>query len=93
MNATIRIRRAQLCAAMTSQCAHFIAALQEGHRLVYASAGSTQRAALAGIADYQTTHVLPARPAGNDSHDALDPQYRRAGQFHHSSTGNSGLVT
>lgn len=73
MNATIRIRRAQLRAAMTSQCAQLIAALQEGRRLVHASVGSRQHAALAGISDYRATHIPPARLAGDDAHDAPDP--------------------
>jgi hypothetical protein len=62
MNATIRIRRAQLYAAMTSRRAQSIAALQEGHRLVYASEGSPQRAALAGIIGYWTIRPMPSRP-------------------------------
>lgn len=90
MNATIRIRRAQVHAAMTSRCAQFIAALQEGHRLVYASAGSTQRAALAGIADYRTTHLLPTLIARDDSHDVLDPWYYRIGPFPDLSSRNCG---
>ena len=73
MNATIRIRRARLRVAMTSQRAQLIAALQAGHRLVYASASYKYRAALAGISDYRTTHIPPAQLAGDDAHDAPDP--------------------
>lgn len=72
MNATIRIRRAQLRAAMTSQCAQLIAALQEGHRLVYASESSTQRAALAGITGYCAIDALSLRPTGHDSASAVE---------------------
>lgn len=70
MNATIRIRRAQLRAAMTPQCAQLIAALREGHRSVYTSDSSTQRAALAGITRYWTSHALSPRPTGHDSPSA-----------------------
>jgi len=72
MNATIRIRRAQVRAAMTSQCAQLIAALQEGHRLVYASAGSTQRAALAGITGYWAIEAMSSRATGSDSTGAVE---------------------
>jgi hypothetical protein len=62
MNATIRIRRAQLYAAMTSRRAQSIAALQQGRRFVYASVDSRQCAALAGIIDYWTINAPPSRP-------------------------------
>ena len=62
MNATIRIRRAQLYAAMTSRRAQSIAALQQGRRFVYASLDFKQCAALAGITDYWTIDAPPSRP-------------------------------
>lgn len=67
MNTTIRIRHARLRGAMTARHVQEIAVLQLDRRLVRAGVGSKQRAALAGITDYQTTHVLPAQLAGNDS--------------------------
>ena len=73
MNATIRIRRAQLRGAMTARHVQEIAILRQGRRLVHASVGSRQRAALAGISDYRTTHILFPRLAGDDAHDAPDP--------------------
>lgn len=71
MSATIRIRHAQLRGAMTARQAREIAILQQGRRLVHASVGSRQRAALAGITEYWTTRVLPPRLAGRDLHDVL----------------------
>ena len=71
MNATIRIRRAQLRAAMTSQCAQFIAALKEGHRSVYTSDSSKQRTALTGIAGYWAMDTLPGR-SGQDYAGAVE---------------------
>ncbi|MFO1423250.1 MAG: hypothetical protein U1F70_06290 [Candidatus Competibacteraceae bacterium] len=75
MSATPRIRRAQLRGAITSRHAQEIAILQQGRRLVHASVGSRQRAALAGITEYWTAHGTPIqlRPAGPDSGDTLDP--------------------
>lgn len=73
MNATIRIRRAQLRGAMTARHVQEIAILRQGRRLVHASVGSRQRAALAGISDYRTTPILFPRLAGEDAYDAPDP--------------------
>ena len=73
MNAKARIRRAQLCGAMTARHVQEIAALRQGRRLVHASVGSRQHAALAGISDYRTTHIPPPRLAGDDAYDAPEP--------------------
>ncbi|MDG4550835.1 MAG: hypothetical protein P9F19_08470 [Candidatus Contendobacter sp.] len=64
MNATIRIRRAQLRGAMTSGQAREIAILRQGRRLAHAGAGSRQRAALAGITAYWTSRAAPDPVAG-----------------------------
>ncbi len=71
MNPTIRIRRAQLRAAMTSQRAQLIAALKEGHRSVYTSGSSKQRTALTGIAGYWAMDTLPGR-SGQDYASAVE---------------------
>jgi hypothetical protein len=73
MSATIRIRRAQLHGAMNLWCVQSIAALQQGRRLVNASAASKQLAALTGIGEYWITHALPSQEAaGHDRPGTLD---------------------
>lgn len=79
MNTSMRIRRAQIHGAMNLWCVQSIAALQEGRRLVRASAGSKQRAVLAGITEYWTPYTLFSPISERDFHDAPDDEVHLRG--------------